>query len=278
MRTVRVESLDDPRLSAYRLVRERDLAAREGLFIVEGRQNVRVLLSARGRYRARSVFLTPNALDALRDALKPLGEGTPVFVGEQGLMNGVVGFNIHRGCLAAGERGEAPDAEDLVGRLGGSGRSLVVVLEGLNNHDNIGGIFRNAAAFGADGVLLDPRCADPLYRKAIRVSMGGALVIPHARFRRWPDGLGALREAGYVTIALTPSPDAPEIGDLDDTVREHPRLALLLGAEGPGLTRRALGGADHRARIAMRTDLVDSLNVAATSAVALHHLTRGWRR
>ena len=277
MRAERIDSLDDPRLSAYRLVRERDLATREGLFIVEGRQNVRILLSPRSRYRARSVFLTPVALDALSDGLEAVPEETPVYVGEQELMNDIVGFNIHRGCLAAGERGDAPTGEALLQAMGGRGRSVVVVLEGVNNHDNIGGILRNAAAFGADAVLLDPSCADPLYRKAIRVSMGGALVVAHARFGTWPEGLEALRGAGYATIALTPSPDAPEIGDLDDTVRAHPRVALLLGAEGPGLTARTMASADHRARIAMRTDLVDSLNVAATSAVALHHLTRGAR-
>ena len=131
-----------------------------------------------------------------------------------------------------------------------------------------------AAAFGAGAVLLDPACADPLYRKSIRVSMGGALVVPHVRLDDWPGALNALEKSGYVSLALTPSRDAPDIVDLGDTLRGK-GVALLLGAEGTGLSQGAMRAATHRARIAMRTNLVDSLNVAAACAVALHTFTKG---
>ncbi len=273
----RIESLEDPRIGAYRALRDRDVARREGLFIAEGRYVVGILLGERSVYEAESVLVTPTALDAIRGVLgSRAGDRVPVYVAEQRLMNGIVGFDIHRGCLAAGRRGAPGPAEDLAARLGdASGRSIVVVLEGLNNHDNIGGIFRNAAAFGADAVLLDPACADPLYRKSIRVSMGGALVVAHARFASWPGGLETLRWRGYATVGLTPRWGAPEIEAIGDTLRAHRRVALVLGAEGPGLTEGAMERLDLRVRVAMRTDLVDSLNVASTSAIALHELSRG---
>lgn len=247
---------------------------RHGLFIVEGRFNVGTLLGPRSLYRPQSLLLTPPALEALADAAEPLGPDTPVYLAEQRLMNGIVGFDIHRGCLAAGVRPDLPPGEEVARSIDRADASTLVVLEGLNNHDNIGGIMRNAAAFGAHAVLLDPACADPLYRKAIRVSMGGALVVPHARFGAWPEGLGALEEAGYELLALTPDPGVPELGDARGTLSAPRRVALLLGAEGPGLSAPVLERAHRRLRVPMRTDLVDSLNVASTSAIALHELTR----
>ena len=270
----RIDNLDDPRIEAYRAVRERDVRRRHGLFLVEGRFNVRTLLGPRSLYEPDSLLLTPAAHEAIADAIGAKGGAPPVYLAEQAVMNAIVGFDIHRGCLAAARRPEARSAEALVGDSGGSSASLLVVLEGLNNHDNIGGILRNAAAFGAGALLLDPTSADPLYRKSIRVSMGGALVVPHARFDAWPDGLGALEEAGYAIVGLTPDPGAPEIGALGDTLGASRRVALLLGAEGPGLSRRVLDRAHHRVRVPMRTDWVDSLNVASTSAIALHELSR----
>ena len=259
-----IDDLDDPRLADYRTVREADLLGRRGAFLAEGEVVLRVLLS-RGRYPVRSLFLTDNRVTSLAPLLASLPDDVPVYVTSQGLMNEVVGFNIHRGILAAGERGAPLDPEALVAGLG-PGPRRVVVLEGVVNHDNVGGIFRNCAAFGVDAVLLDPVSCDPLYRKAIRVSVGASVAVPFARVEG--PAIGLLRRHGYTVLALTPAADAPALGGLGALPE---RVALLLGAEGPGLSEASLEGADRRARIPMAPGF-DSLNVATTSGIALAHV------
>ncbi len=260
---------DDPRLEVYRDLKDADAKRRHGVFIAEGRFIVRTLLAG-SRFRVRSVFVTPAARASIADALA--GRRAPVYETAQEVMNQVVGFDLHRGCLAVGERGEPMAPPEVLGRPG-----PVVVLEGVNNHDNVGGIFRNAAAFGAAGVLLAAGCVDPLYRKAIRVSMGAALRLPFAELDDWPGGLEAVRASGRAVAALTPAADAVDLDEWDAGDASLARAAWVLGAEGPGLTRRAMERADARVRIPI-TEAVDSLNVASASAVALHASAAAARR
>jgi tRNA G18 (ribose-2'-O)-methylase SpoU len=270
VRVLRVESLDDPRIADFRNVRDPELRDRRGLFLAEGRLGVCRLIED-SRFPTRSVLVTPTALEGIRSSLERLDEGTPVYLAEQATLKAVVGYNMHRGCLAVGERGDDADFGELV--LSGRERSLLVVLEQLSNPDNVGGVFRNALAFGADAVLLCPRCSDPLYRKAIRVSMGATLRLPFARARVWPGPLEWLRRAGYCLVALHPREPALELGDPDAAARLPGRVALLLGSEAEGLSAEALAAADLRARIAMAPG-VDSLNVATASGIAMHQLRR----
>lgn len=251
----RIEDRDDPRLAPYVAVRERDLAGREGLFVAEGEVVVRVLL-ARSPFRVRSLLLEERRVAPMEDALA--GVTAPVYVVPQSLMDAVVGFSIHRGVLAVGERGAAIAPADLLAR----GRTFVGLV-GLTNHDNVGSIFRNAAAFGVDGVLLDATSCDPLYRKSIRVSAGTALVVPFARSE---DLLADLARAGVEAAGLTPRGE--------ETIDTLPpaRRALLLGTEGPGLPDEMLARM-RRVRIAMAPGL-DSLNVAVASGIALHEVMK----
>ncbi|MCG8589960.1 MAG: RNA methyltransferase [Proteobacteria bacterium] len=261
-----IESLDDPRVAVYRDVRERDLVDRQGLFLVEGRLNVLKLLSG-GRFRTRSLLVTPRTLRALEPALASVAPGPPIYVAERPLLARLAGFDLHRGCLAAAERGPALAPEPLVAAP--AANSCVVVLEQLTNPDNVGGVFRNAAAFGADAVWLCPRCCDPLYRKAIRVSMGAALEVPFARCSDWPGALRALKRAGYRVVALDPGPASTPLA----TEPRGGRVALLVGTEGPGLQPATRALADARVGIAMAPG-VDSLNVATATGIALHHYAR----
>lgn len=263
----RVESLSDDRISDYRNVKDGALRREAGRFMVEGVLNLETLIR-RSPFAPRSVFVTPTV--ALRHAglLEELGPETSVFVATQGIYDAVAGFNVHRGCLAVCDRAAPPSLGSL---LSLPGRRLLVVLEGLTNDENVGSVFRNAMAFGASGVVLCPRCADPLYRKAIRVSMGGTLCVPYARAEAWPVGIEQLREARYTVVALHPGPGSVEIRELAAAAPE--RLALLLGTEGPGISPEALARVDVRARIEMATG-VDSINVATAGAIALHHLSR----
>jgi tRNA G18 (ribose-2'-O)-methylase SpoU len=254
---VEVSSADDPALTPYARMRDRDLArGQEGLFVAEGEVVTRVL-ATRGRFRVRSLLLEERRVDALRDVLAP---DVPAYVVSQAVMDQVVGFPIHRGVLALGERGPDLDAAEL-----GRASDLVVGLVGLTNHDNVGGVFRNAAAFGAGGVLLDGATCDPLYRKAIRVSVGGALVVPFARTDAMLD---VLTRAGFTVFALTPRGEEP----LEAVRGTRGKRALLLGTEGEGLPDAILART-RRLRIAMSGTL-DSLNVAVASGVALHEATR----
>lgn len=261
MPLIPLSSPDDPRIAVYRHVRERDLVGREGRFLAEGEVVVRVLLT-KSRFQAESLLLEERRVAALEDVLA-LHPELPVYVAPQALMNEIAGFPIHRGILAAGLRGEdlAPDA--LLASI--EGPAVVVGLEGIANHDNVGGIFRNGAAFGAKAVLLDPTSCDPLYRKAIRVSVGAALRVPFARSASSAAMIESLRRAGFAIFALTPRPDAKPI----EGFAFPERTAFLLGAEGPGLSDATLDAADERLRIDIESDF-DSLNVAAASAIALH--------
>jgi tRNA G18 (ribose-2'-O)-methylase SpoU len=261
---IRIERLGDPRIADYRLLADPDALVRANLFVAEGRLVVKRLLSL--PFRTRSILVTLPAFGALTESIRVANPSLPVYLVDQSLMDGVVGFNIHRGCLALAERprpltlaeGLAPDATRLV------------VVERVNNPDNIGGIFRSAAAFGVDAVVVGPNCSDPLYRKAIRTSMAATLHVPFLVAGPWPGALAVLRERGFHVIALTPAADALP---LDQCPRDRPRVALLVGAEGQGLSIEAMDAADERVSIPMRGG-TDSLNVAVAASIALYHFRR----
>jgi len=262
-----VEDPEDPRLADYREIRDAERRRRDGTFIAEGRQVVRRLLSA-GRYRVRSALVTPPALHALGEALA--AAQVPTYLVRQDVVEAVVGIEFHHGCLAAGERGAEPAAEAV---LAEALRPRLMVLEGLGDSSNVGALFRNALAFGVGAVFLAPGTADPLYRKAIRVSSGATVALPFARLADWPRDLERLRDAGYTVLALTPRAEAVDIGELGAGRPLPARVALLVGTEGRGLSAEALAAADLQVRIPMAPEM-DSLNVAAAGAVALHWLSR----
>ncbi len=256
---------DDPRIAAFRQVRERDVAGREGRFIAEGEVVLRMLLTG-ARHRAAALLIADKRIEGLAALLALTGEDIPVYSAAQPVMDAVAGFHIHRGILALGVREPEPDPEALLASLGP--RALVLALFGIANHDNMGGLFRNAAAFGVGAVLLDSTCCDPLYRKAIRVSVGAALTVPYARLQAGQDAVALLQSLGFEAFALSPAGAI----DLPAVVRPA-RAALLLGAEGPGLDAEVLARATA---VAIRmTPGLDSLNVATASGIALHHLAFG---
>jgi tRNA G18 (ribose-2'-O)-methylase SpoU len=259
---------DDPRIGAYAQVRERDLVGRRGAFIAEGEVVLRVLLGPKSRCRASSLLVAEKRLDRLAPLIEGLAPDVPVYAAGQPVMDAITGFHIHRGIMAHGLRPPDPGAEALLTGLGP--RALALVLFGISNHDNMGGLFRNAAAFGADAVLIDAACCDPLYRKAIRVSVGAALTIPFARLPPADDPLEMLTRAGFTVLALSPRGAEPLAG-----VARPDRAAVLLGAEGAGLPDDLLQRARTLA-IPMAAGW-DSLNVAAASAIVLHELTRADR-
>lgn len=263
---VPIDDPEDPRLEPYRAVRERDLVGREGRFIAEGRVVLEKALQAMPDH-IESVLVSAQRHPGLSELLSAVPPGVPVYVASQQVMDGVVGFPIHRGLLAVGRR-PVRDARALL--AGAADSALVVGLVGIANHDNMGGILRNAAAFGVDGVLLDETCCDPLYRKAIRVSVGGALTTPWAQAGDAESLVSLLTAAGFDVLALTPG------GEVDLTeIRPAGRLAVLFGAEGPGLPADVLAQA-RGVRIAMAGGF-DSLNVATTSGIVLHSLAAGRR-
>jgi tRNA G18 (ribose-2'-O)-methylase SpoU len=269
IRAVAIESLDDPRVAAYRNVREADLRAREGLFIAEGRLNVKRLLAG-SRYRTRSVLVTEVGMRAIQPALERLGGETPVYVAAKPLLSAVVGYAMHRGCLAVGERGPEPELAPFLAQLVARDLSrarTLLVLEDVSNPENVGAVFRNALALGADAVVLTRRCVDPLYRRAIRVSMGASLRLPYARATDATGALGALSGAGFTNVALTTSAGSLPISHCDSAPQ---RLALWLGCEGSGLSDGALAAIERRVAIPMAPG-ADSLNVATACAIALHH-------
>lgn len=261
--TIFIDDPDDPRVAAYRDIRERDLTGRQGLFIAEGEVVVRGLASTASRCRPLSLLLAEKRVAALCDVITSLPPATSVYVAGQAVLDRIAGFELHRGILALGKKPEPLSLDDVLADIGP--QDVFVVASGIGNHDNVGGLFRNAAAFGARAVLLDPTCCDPFYRKAIRVSVGAVLRTPFV-VAGATDIIAALQQAGVEVLALTPS--ATE--RLSDYRRAGP-VALMLGSEGPGLPKDLI----DRCRpigIAMAGGF-DSLNVAATSAVALHHLT-----
>jgi len=210
-------------------------------------------------YPPLSALVLERHLDAVLGL--PLPEGMPIYVASERVMAELTGYNVHRGVLGLARRLPLPAPEELMGA------SLAVVVEGVNDQANLGAIFRNAAAFSVGAVLLDPTCADPLYRRSVRVSLGQVLAVPFARLSPWPASLGIVEKCGYVVVALTPEPAAEPIGDVAADLRGS-KVALALGAEGPGLSPEVLSMA-RRARIPMAPG-VDSLNVAAATAVALY--------
>ncbi|MFC4008141.1 TrmH family RNA methyltransferase [Nonomuraea purpurea] len=278
-----VTDAGDPRLSDYTRLRDvelrKSLEAERGLFLAEGEKVIRRAIGA--GYPIRSVLTTRRWLTSLADVL---GEAT-VYVVDDEVMTGIAGFQVHRGALASMERLPLPAVDTLL-RSGevlenhshvevpGQRPRRILVLEDLVDHSNIGAIFRSAAALGVDAIILSPRCADPLYRRAVKVSMGAVFSIPYARMDNWFEGLKQLREAGFQTLALTPDQAATPM----DTVKMSDRVALLLGSEGDGLSSRWLEEADETVCIPMSADAmaagVDSLNVVAAAAIACHGLMR----
>jgi tRNA G18 (ribose-2'-O)-methylase SpoU len=261
---IRIDDPEDPRIAAYRDIRERDLVGRQGLFVAEGKVVLNVLFSAR-RFETESVLLLENRLAGMADMLAFAPEGTPLYIASADILDRIAGFHMHRGVLAIGRRREQPAIDALLDELPAD--ALVLALIGIANHDNMGAIFRNAAAFGADVVLIDPTCCDPLYRKAIRVSVGAALKIPFATASDPKSLIEKLATRDFAGIALSPS-GGREIGEY----RTSGRVALFLGAEGPGLPRNVLAALET-VRIRMAKGF-DSLNVAAASAIALHHFAQ----
>jgi tRNA G18 (ribose-2'-O)-methylase SpoU len=260
---IRIEDADDPRVAAYRDVRERDLVGRQGLFVAEGKVVLSALLAAPA-YELDSVLVLENRLEGLGHVLAQAPASLPVYIASAAVMDAIAGFHIHRGILAIGKRGTPPGAIDLLRDM--PERSLVLVLVGISNHDNIGSIFRNAAAFGVAAVFLDRTCCDPLYRKAIRVSVGGVFRVPYASFDDVEGFTSALIQHGFDPLALSPS-GATGIRE----IMPGNRTALFLGTEGEGLPDTILQSM-RTVRISI-THGFDSLNVAATSAIALHQLS-----
>lgn len=261
---IRIEDPADMRLDLYRDMRDRDLAGREGVFVAEGRVVLRTLVET-GRFDIVSVLGLENRVDGMAALTAKIPQDVPIYVVDAPTMTAVAGFDVHRGILAIGRRRPAEGARALLQRL--ETPALAIGLVGLSNHDNVGAVFRNAAAFGAGAVLLDDRCCDPLYRKAIRVSVGTSLSVPFARTESAEALCDALEDAGFVPHALTPA--APgEIGN----VAAAPRTALILGTEGEGLPDSVIRRCQPL-RIGMVPGF-DSLNVATAGAIALHHFSR----
>ncbi|MGQ4273238.1 TrmH family RNA methyltransferase [Terrihabitans sp. B22-R8] len=257
-----IEDPQDVRVAPFRDVKERDLVGRAGQFIAEGEVVLRGLLRSK-RHRAVSVLIAEKRVEALRPLLAQVPADVPIYTAGQAVMDAIAGFHMHRGILALGERTQEPDADGMLAQL--PERALVLVLVGIANHDNVGGLFRNAAAFGVDAVLLDATSCDPLYRKSIRVSVGAALEVPFVRLGAGVDALDLLERHGFSPIALTPS------GPVDvSELQRPPRAAVIVGAEGPGLPADILTRVEG-VRIAMAPGF-DSLNVATSSGIVLHRL------
>jgi tRNA G18 (ribose-2'-O)-methylase SpoU len=267
-----VSDRDDPRIADYRAVRDGGLLAERGLFVAESRLVVERLLASR-RFAVRSLLLNEAALAALAPALAAHPGAPELFVASRDLISSLAGYRVHQGCLALAERG-APLAPDAL--VAGARAGLLVALEQLADPDNVGGVFRNARAFGADGVLLAPGGADPLYRKAIRVSTGATLQLPFARCAAWPRELEKLRAAGWTVLAAVAQPDAVDLRELGSARALPERVCLVLGSESAGLGAAARAAADACVTIRMRAGF-DSLNVAAASAILLHHFSRAER-
>ena len=260
VRTVEVTDPADPRVTDYLNLTDAELRrkveAGRGLFIAESVPVIRRLLSS--GHRVRSLLATTKRYAQLDDAVAD--RDITVYLAPQELLNLIVGFDLHRGALALAERRPETPLTDLL-----AARRLAV-LEGLNDLENLGAIFRSAAALGIEGILLDPTCADPYHRRVVRVSMGAVLDMAFRRLPEWPNGLDELRGHGFVVVALTPRPDAVDIV----SVAPPAKTAMMLGAEGPGLSSGALARADIAVRIPMAAGM-DSLNVGHAAAIAFHH-------
>lgn len=254
----------DPRVTDFTGLTDVELRSRrepaEGLFLAEGAKIIRRAVAA--GYEVRSFLMSERWLDDLADVVEV--SGAPAYVAEDALLEQVTGYQVHRGALASCARGAGRTVADVLATA-----QRVVVLEDLNDHTNVGLVFRSAAALGVDAVLLAPRCADPLYRRAVKTSMGATLVLPYARLDDWYHGVETLQTAGFSVLALTPDPAAERLEPVLAGLTG--KVALVVGAEGDGISPRWLRLADHRVRIAQRAG-IDSLNAAAAAAIACYAL------
>jgi tRNA G18 (ribose-2'-O)-methylase SpoU len=266
---VAVSDLGDERLQAFLAVGDPELARRDGVFVAEGREVVRRVLRSRAQYRVRSLLVSGATRAALGGELDTLAPDVLIFEAPRGLAEQVTGFNIHRGCLALVER---PSPRDWRQVAADAGPGALVVLEDVGNPDNVGGVFRNARAFGAGGVLMNGGCSDPLYRKAIRTSMGASLEVPFAEVSPWPQALDDLRSLGFHVLALVPRA-ATRLDERLARLTPGTGVALLAGHEGHGLSGGVRAAADAEAGIPLAPG-ADSLNVSVAVAVALHELLR----
>jgi tRNA G18 (ribose-2'-O)-methylase SpoU len=259
-----ITDADDPRIADYRALTDLELRTKweppNGLFIAEGELVIQRAL--RAGYELRSALVDEKRVDQLTG----LPPEAPLYAATAPVLESITGFHVHRGILASFHRRALTPLDQLL-----TGARRLAVLEGLNTHTNLGALFRSAAALGIDAVVLSPTCADPLYRRAVRVSMGEVFAIPYAKSENWPQTLTAIREAGFTLLAMTPAEDAVALDRLTPAQRERP--ALLFGAEAPGLTREALSASDVRVAIPMHND-VDSLNVATAAAIAFWEIAR----
>ena len=268
-RAIEIDSAADPRLADYARLTDAalrtHLEAEHGLFIAEGAKVI--TRAAAAGYPVRSLLLGKSRLAGL-PALAEAAGAAPVYVVPDEVAESLTGYRVHRGALASLSRKPLPEVSAVLGDA-----RRVVVLEDLVDHGNVGAIFRCAAALGVDAVVLSPRCADPLYRRSVKVSMGAVFAIPYARMTSWYDGLAELKSAGFLALALTPDERATPLAA---ALRDARQVALLLGTEGDGLSARWLHEADERVRIPMnpaaRAAGVDSLNVVAAAAIACHLL------
>lgn len=260
-----LESADDPRVADYTRLTDVHLRKlrepEEGMYIAESSRVLRRALAA--GHRPRSFFLAEKWLKDLDDIFRAYPD-VPAYIGKADLLEEITGFHLHRGAMAAMQRPAPVPLPDLLATAG-----RVAVLEDIVDHTNVGAIFRSAAALGVDAVLVSPRCGDPLYRRSVRVSMGTVFQVPWARLESWPGDLQALKEQGFVVAAMELTDSAVDLDEL--ATRNYSRLALVLGTEGAGMSAETLAAVDLAVRIPMRAG-VDSLNVAAASAVAFWEL------
>lgn len=268
----RIDDPADPRIAEFRDIKERDLAGRQGRFIIEGTVVLRMATAAHGAgaFLIEKILLLENRVDGVRDILAEVPEDVPVYVASGVVLDAIAGFHLHRGIVALGRRIAEPDLDNLIDRL--PQQALVVAACGISNHDNIGAMFRNAAAFGADAVLLDETCCDPLYRKALRVSVGSVLSVPYARGSSILPLLTRLAERGLSIWGLSPSGKA----DLRDIPPDGRGIALVTGTEGEGLPE-AVMSRFGTARISQRPGL-DSLNAGMATGIALYEIARIQRK
>jgi tRNA G18 (ribose-2'-O)-methylase SpoU len=268
MDVIKVGDPADPRLADYTRLRDvnlrRHLEVEHGLFMAEGDKVIR--RAAAAGFAPRSFLLTERRAEALDDVVA--ASDAPLYVVSEDTAERLVGFDLHRGALAAFQRRALPALADLLA----DARSIVV-LEDLVDHTNVGAIFRSAAGLGVDAVVLAPRCADPLYRRSVKVSMGAVFTLPYTRLDDWYGGLDTLRDAGFRLMALTPGADSLPLREAMAALGPGDRVGLLLGTEGDGLSSRWLERADARVHIPMADRDVDSLNVTAAAAVACYELS-----
>jgi tRNA G18 (ribose-2'-O)-methylase SpoU len=260
---IRIHDPHDPRISGFLNIRERDLVGREGKFVAEGRVVLNVL--AESGHELESILILQNRVEGAAGLLASFEGNAPVYVTDQRVMDATAGFHLHRGIIAIAKRKAEPALGDLLGNL--PKNALVVVLSAISNHDNMGSIFRNAAAFGADAVILDSQCCDPLYRKALRVSVGGVLKVPFLKGSDVAGICAALDKQGFALAALSPA-GKHEVAHLP----KEGKRAIILGTEGEGLPMSILASLPTF-RIPM-PGTFDSLNVATASGIALYCTSR----